>query len=174
MTFIATSSELYRPVREHLRGHIEQVGFFLADFDEERSSFTLRQWRPMPPEAFEFQSDYHVTLRDEVRPEVIKWAWDEEACLIEIHSHGEDGIAGFSPSDLWGLEEWVPHVRWRLGGRPYAAIVTAGNTLDALAWLDAKDEASQVDRLLVDHDTHMMTALTLSRRTHPGKPGYAD
>lgn len=172
MTLIATSSELFRPVREHLRGHIEQVAFFLADFDEERSSFTLREWRPMPPEAFEFQSDYHVTLRDEVRPEVIKWAWDEGACLVEIHSHVEDGIAGFSPSDIWGLEEWVPHVRWRLRGRPYAAMVTAGDTLDALAWLDAGGEPSQVERLVIDNGTHMMTARTIPQIPHLRKRPY--
>jgi hypothetical protein len=37
-------------------------------------------------------------------------------------------------SDLLGFEEWVPHVRWRLQGRPYAALVCAGETWDALAW----------------------------------------
>jgi hypothetical protein len=147
MTAIVATGELYRPAHEHLRGRMEQVGFFLADFDAERRAFLLRKWRPMPPEAFEFQSHYHVTLRDEVRPEIIKWAWDAGACLVEVHSHGDSGSARFSSSDIWGLEEWVPHVRWRLRGRPYAAIVTAGDSFDALAWLDGAGEPSQIERL---------------------------
>src|SRR5205085_10592268 len=158
---ISTAAELYRPARLHLRGRIEQVGFFLANYDETRRAFLLREWRPMPPEAFEFQSAYHVALRDEVRPEVIKWAWDSDACLVEVHSHGDRGLAGFSPSDIWGFEEWVPHVRWRLRGRPYAAIVTAGDTFDALAWVDAKHDPVQVVALEVDGVAHMATARTL-------------
>jgi hypothetical protein len=160
---IAASGALYRTAREHLRGHIEQVGFFLADFEAERSVFLLREWRPMPPEAFEFQSAYHVTLRDEMRPEIIKWAWDANACLVEVHSHGDEGIACFSPSDLYGFDEWVPHVRWRLQGRPYGAIVTAGDSFDALAWLDNEKAPVQVAALEVDSVAQAATARTLPR-----------
>jgi hypothetical protein len=174
MTVIAATGEIYRSARDHLRGRIEQVGFFLADFDEGRSAFVLSEWRPMPPEAFEFQSSYHVTLRDEIRPEIIKWAWDAGACLIEVHSHGDEGFAGFSPSDIWGLDEWVPHVRWRLRGRPYAAIVTAGDTFDALAWLDGTGEPSQVERLEVDDATHVATAGTLPRLAELKGARYVD
>lgn len=171
---ITAVGDLYRPARQHLRGRIEQVGFFLADFDQERPAFVLREWRPMPPEAFEFQSAYHVTLRDEVRPEVIKWAWDAGACLVEVHSHGDAGPAGFSPSDIWGFEAWVPHVRWRLRGRPYAAIVTAGDTFDALAWLNGSAEPSQVERLEVDDEIYIATALTLSRLADTKEHRYGD
>jgi hypothetical protein len=163
VTTIVASGAIYDSARAHLRGHVEQVGFFLADFDGERNAFVLREWRPMPPEAFEYQSAYHVTLRDEMRPEVIKWAWDADACLIEVHSHGDDGIAEFSPSDFWGFDEWVPHVRWRLRGRPYAAIVTAADTFDALAWIDANKDPVQVAALEVDGVSKMATARTLPR-----------
>jgi hypothetical protein len=158
---ISATEELYRPAREHLTGHLEQVGFFLADFDEMRQAFALREWRPMPPEAFEIQSAYHVTLRDEVRPEIIKWAWDAGASLVEVHSHGDHGRACFSPSDIWGFGEWVPHVTWRLRGRPYAAMVTASNTFDAIAWLNGGAEPSQVERLEVDGEIYRATALSL-------------
>jgi hypothetical protein len=160
---ITAAGPLYHAAREHLRGHTEQVGFFLANFDAEASAFVLREWRPMPPEAFEYQSAYHVTLRDEMRPEIIRWAWAADACLVEVHSHGDEGIAWFSPSDLFGFDEWVPHVRWRLGGRPYAAIVTAGDSFDALAWLDDGKEPVQVTTLKVDGVTYTTTARTLPR-----------
>ena len=163
MTTIAATRELYQPAREHLRGRIEQVGFFLADFKATQQAFVLREWRPMPPEAFEIQSAYHVTLRDGARPELIKWAWDSDACLVEAHSHADHGLAGFSPSDIWGFEEWVPHVRWRLRGRPYAAIVTAGDSFDALAWVDGSGEPAQIARLEIDHTVFLATGRTLPR-----------
>lgn len=160
---ITAPGDLYRSFRGHLVGRVEQVGFFLADFDRARRTLVLREWRPMPPEAFEIQSAYHVTLRDEVRPEIIKWAWDGCACLVEAHSHGDDTIAGFSSSDVWGFAEWVPHVRWRLRGRPYAAIVTADSTFDALAWIDGADCPEQVEQLEVDSDVFLATGRTLPR-----------
>lgn len=131
---IAISSADYRAVRAHLRGQVEQVAFFLAHFDPKQRRFELHEWRAIPRDGFDYQSAYHVTLSDASRAEVIKWAWDARACLVEVHSHGDDGLAGFSPSDFSGLDEWVPHVRWRLRGLPYAALVTAGDTFDGLAW----------------------------------------
>lgn len=163
MSTIVATGELYQPAREHLRGRIEQVGFFLADFDLVRQAFVLREWLPMLPEAFEIQSAYQVTLRDEARPKLIKWAWDSDACLVEAHSHAGTGPAGFSPSDIWGFQEWVPHVRWRLRSRPYAAIVTAGDSFDALAWLDGNDAPTQIERLEIDHSGFQATARTLAR-----------
>ena len=164
---IVAPAALYRAAREHLCGHIEQVGFFLAAFDAERNVFVLREWRPMPPEAFEYQGAYHVTLQDEMRPEIIKWAWAAGACIVEAHSHGEHGVACFSPSDLYGFEEWVPHVRWRLRGRPYAAIVTSGDSFDGLAWLDDQKEPVQVTAVEVDGVAHAATARTLTRLAEP-------
>jgi hypothetical protein len=160
---IVAPAALYRAARAHLRGRIEQVGFFLADFNAERSVFVLREWRPMPPEAFEHQGAYHVMLRDEMRPEIIKWAWAADACLVEAHSHGDHGLACFSPSDLYGFEEWVPHVRWRLRGRPYAAIVTSGDSFDGLAWVKDQKEPVQVTALEIDGVAHAATARTLPR-----------
>lgn len=163
MTRIVTSGAMYASARAHLRGHVEQVGFFLGDFDGDRDAFVLREWRPMPPEAFEYQTAYHVTLLDEMRPEIIKWVWEANACLVEVHSHGDEGRACFSSSDIWGFDEWVPHVRWRLRGRPYAAIVTAADSFDALAWIDDTGDPVQVTALDVDGAGILPTALTLPR-----------
>jgi hypothetical protein len=163
MTVISAPRDLYDAARVHLRGRIEQVGFFLADFEPAHALFSLHEWRPMPPEAFEFQSAFHVALRDEARPDIIKWAWDARRCLVEVHSHGDDGIPEFSPSDIWGFSEWVPHVRWRLRGWPYAAIVAAGESFDALAWIDDDNDPSQVEKLEVGNGTCLASAQTLPR-----------
>jgi hypothetical protein len=163
MAKLATSRSLHESFRRHLRGDVEQVGFFLADYDPEKRRFSLIEWRPVPAEGFEIQSSFHVTLTDETKAAVIKWAWDSGKCLVEAHSHGDDGLAVFSPSDLWGFKEWVPHLWWRLRGRAYAAIVIADETFDALAWIDAADHPEQVSRLAVEGgDDLAATGLTLA------------
>jgi hypothetical protein len=43
----------------------------------------------------------------------------------------------FSPSDIYGFSEYVPHCRWRLRGRPYLAVVVTPAGMDALAWTGA-------------------------------------
>jgi hypothetical protein len=115
----------------------EQVAFAYATFSA--ATFEIVELDVIATEEVEFRSDWHVTLADEVRPRLIKAAWDTGRCLIESHSHGPHGSAQFSPSDLAGFEEWVRHVRWRLRGRPYAALVLAGDTWDALAWTEGTE-----------------------------------
>ena len=149
--------------RQHLARRPEEVGFFLANFDAGARALELHTWRAIPPEGFEAQSDFHLTLRDDVRADVIKWAWDHNACLVEAHSHLPDGPASFSPSDIWGFEQWVPRVWWRLRGRPYAAIVTAGDTFDAVAWIEDAETPEQVEQIVVDGETHSPTRRTLPR-----------
>jgi hypothetical protein len=88
------------------------------------------------PTDFSFQSSYHIELAHETQARLIKRAWDVDCALIELHSHvGRFASAAFSPSDLSGFEEFVPHVRWRLRGKPYLAIVVTAAEFDALAWL---------------------------------------
>lgn len=113
----------------------EEVVFAFSTFED--GIFEVVRLEVMTGADVESQSSLHVTLADEVRPRLIKTAWDSGHCLIEAHSHGPRGPAGFSPSDLHGFDDWVPHVRWRLGGRPYAALVVAGQSWDALAWVES-------------------------------------
>lgn len=150
MAAFSLSPELHDEVASHLRGRIEQVGFFRASFDAETRTFNLYEWRAIPPEGFEYQGAYHVSLTDEAKAEVIKWAWDARACLVEAHSHSGAGPAEFSPSDLWGFRDWVPHLFWRLRQRPYGALVSANDSFDALAWLETPDRPEQVERIELD------------------------
>lgn len=147
MLRFSIAPRLYEEVQSHLRGRVEQVGFLLAEFDGESGTFRLDEWHAIPPEGFEYQGAYHVSLTDEAKAEVIKWAWDARACLVEAHSHSDRGVAMFSPSDLCGFREWVPHLFWRLRGRPYAAMVTTVDSFDALAWVAAADRMEQVKRI---------------------------
>src|SRR5207249_9382808 len=76
-----------------------------------------------------------VELTDEARARIIKTAWDTGTSPVEFHSHPGDYCgAMFSPIDMYGFSEYVPHCRWRLRGRPYLAVVVSPAGMDALAW----------------------------------------
>jgi len=165
---ISAPLDIYKHFRRDFEGRIEHVGFFLANYESSNRTFSLTDWRVIPEEGYEFQNDFHVSLTDEVRPEIIKWAWDSGKSLVEVHSHGGEWPASFSPSDMFGFDEWVPHLWWRLRGRPYAAIVTASESLDALAWTRNPRTPEQVDRLEIPNTASIeATRLTLEGHRDP-------
>lgn len=148
MASIRVDAALYDQLRSHLRGHVEQAAFMLASFDEKARQFTLHELIVVSPEGLDAQRPDFIALSDDTKRGVIKRAWDSGLCLVEAHSHGEHGYAAFSLADAQGFAEWVPHLWWRLKGRPYAAIVTAGPTaFDAMAWVDGPREAEQVTHI---------------------------
>lgn len=146
----------------HLADGVDRLGFFLADVDG--SGFTLREWRPVDSTALEYGDDGHTALNDDAAVEVIRWAHQHDASLVEVHSHGCFAPAAFSPMDITGLDEWVPAVRWRLRGAPYAAAVVAADTVDAWAWIGATTEPAQIEAVVVGGtDIIRTTGATLER-----------
>lgn len=160
---IVVADTLYWQARAHLDRNAEQAGFFLADYDRLTRGFTLRTWRAIEADGFEHHSDFHLTLRDDVRASVIKWAWDNASCLVEAHSHDSRWPAIFSPSDVAGLEEWVPRLWWRLREQPYAALVTAGTSIDAIAWIDEPRNPEDVAAIAVNGIEHRPTGESIRR-----------
>jgi hypothetical protein len=145
------SDDLYGRICDHLAGTAEQVAFFLAQRSDGRVDHLRLVDAYMVADGLEPDGPFHVHLADEVQGQVIRWAWSADASLVEAHSHGPWGDpAAFSPTDLDGLAEWVPHVWWRLGGRPYAALVFGAQTFDGLAWTRSPTTAEPVDLLRID------------------------
>lgn len=138
MATLSFPADIFDALAKHLRSRPEEVAFMLSSPPDDDGSFRIHDLRTVGAERFEHQSDDYAEPDDELRGEVIRWAWQAGACLVEAHSHGPYFLpARFSGFDFEQLEEWVPHVRWRLAGRPYAALVFAGEEIDGLAWLDS-------------------------------------
>jgi hypothetical protein len=138
----------------------EQVAFLYA----ERAApdrLTVGEVYPVPPEGFLRQSPFHLALTDEVRAQVLGRATALGACLIEVHSHEDSSPVWFSPTDLRGFEEWVPHVRWRLGGRPYVALVFGGEEFDALVWDSDSGLPDALGALVVDGEPRSASQITI-------------
>lgn len=147
-------------LRDHLfLGEDEQAAFGFA-FIESGETFRIEAIECIPPTGFAFQSDYHIELSSETQARLIKQAFDLRACLVEFHSHRTGWPARFSSSDFSGFEEFVPHVRWRLTGRPYAAVVFHESSFDGLAWIN--DSPAQLDRIDTSQSAPLMaTRLSL-------------
>lgn len=163
MPTVHLTHELHEQMQRHLfSGDTEQVAFAFADWEESRSTLRLRSVELIPSSGFAFQSDYHVELEHDEHARIIKAAFDRQACLVEFHSHRSDGPARFSSSDLNGFDEFVPHVRWRLGGRPYAAIVWHETSFDGLLWTGPTPV--QLDGIQIEKGLFLKsTGLTMER-----------
>lgn len=149
---INLDDERLNRLRRHLlpaRSSCEEAAFLFArpEHTSDGLVFEVVEIYLVPPEGFTARSEYYLELSDATRAAVIKKAHDLDAALIEFHSHPKQREACFSWSDLHGFDEFVPHVMWRLNGRPYAAVVMALDSIDALFWLDARGRGTQLDGL---------------------------
>lgn len=140
----------------------EQAAFGFARWEGSLGHGILRcaEWLPISTRGFASRSKLHFELTDESRGAVIKKAHDLGASLVEFHSHDGDWPAAFSPSDLWGLAEFVPHIMWRLRGRPYAALVVTRESHDGLVWLDSSRKPVCLDGITVDGRVFESTRLS--------------
>ena len=90
-------------------------------------------------------TDHHFALSDWVRADVIKRAHDLDASIAEFHSHLGPWPAEFSLTDQIGFQDFVPHVMWRLKGRPYLAVVVTPRDIDALVWMSDPKSPQHLD-----------------------------
>ena len=164
-TSLQLSADQYQALWEHLlQGEQEQVAFLFAEVigAEHHLLFRIIDFYLVSPDELEVQESYHVSLTDGAQAKLIKMAWDMRLALVELHSHLDPHFpTQFSYSDLYGLAEFVPHVRWRLKGQPYAAIVVGPNDFDALVWRG--DSAECLDLLEVGEQGLRPTGLTIDR-----------
>ncbi len=159
------SSGVYTDLLAHLvrpNGRVEEAAFGFAERQgpHEEARFRLADWMPVPPKDFAIQAAYHIELTDEARAAAIKRAHDLGACLVEFHCHLGRWPASFSPSDRSGLRQFVPHVMWRLKGRPYVAVVVARSGHDGLVWIEDWRSPERLEGLRVDGRLLSSTGLT--------------
>ncbi len=143
----------------------EEVAFVFTSLSQSRTALEMKyvEWDPVSPNGFAAHSGAYIELTDEARAGVIKRAHDLGAGLVEFHSHLYSREISFSSSDLQGLREFVPHVMWRLKGKPYAAVVVGRSGFDALVWQVASRPETLAE-LRVGRSVLKPTGLTLRRR----------
>jgi hypothetical protein len=149
MATLSFPADTYDELVTRMNGRPEEVAFMLAGETSDEGAFRISDLRFVDGHRFAHRSDDHAEPDDEIRGEMIRWAWESGDCLVEAHSHGAIFVpACFSRFDFSQFEDWVPHVRWRLRRQPYLALVIAGDQVDGLAWIGANAET--IDRIEVD------------------------
>ena len=92
-----------------------------------------------------------MELTDAGRQHVLQAALRVDGWIVEAHSHGALGDpARFSPTDNEGLSVWIPHIRWRLPKRGYAALVLGHASVDGLAWIPGDEIPVPVSAVRID------------------------
>ena len=162
----------YRDIWKHLlprkmRFEEAAFGFVQATDESPDLAFHLTDWFPVEPDEFVHRSAHYLELTDEMRARVIKQAHDRGASIAEFHSHLSSAQAQFSASDGAGFEEVVPHIWWRLKGKPYFAVVVSRSNFDTLAWLSDPKTPQALMMIRVGKQLRQPTGRTLQRWRQP-------
>jgi proteasome lid subunit RPN8/RPN11 len=147
--------ELHQKLIKHLfQSDLEQAAFLFATFKTEgdRLQMTTVDIHLVSPEAWDYQSEMHLQMSDEERGKILKMARDKGLALVDCHSHphAEDEV-WFSGSDVAGITEFAAYVNWKLGNKPFAAIVWGEDSIDAVAWHGAFDSAQPVEAVRIEN-----------------------
>lgn len=165
---LAARVELQETVLQAIKQHLfgrgldrEQGGFLLCSATaEDAVVFTAMQWIPLMPNDYVYHDIDYLEMRDETRARLIKSAHDARAALVEVHSHPWPRPACFSPADLQGLAEFVPHIRWRLKQRPYGALVFGTTSFDGLAWQGDDSQPILLNTIVTPTHVERATGIT--------------
>lgn len=136
-------------LRQHLfqRGaKVEQAAFLFtrAITIEGQLMFDLLDDERLTEADFVHRYSDYIEITDEARVRVIKKAVALGASIFEAHSHLGPYPAEFSDADREGLRETAPYMSWRLGHKPYGALVFAWGSVDALVWPTAKSKPASL------------------------------
>ena len=125
-------------LREHFfKNELEQGAFLFAQLSQEGGDLTLlaADYYLVPAQAWEVQIEVYLEMKDSERGKIMKLAREKNLCAIDCHSHpyaGDD--VWFSPSDVTGISEFAEYAKWKLAGKPFAAMVWGEVSVDAVLW----------------------------------------
>lgn len=128
----------YRSIRAHLFKDSKEQGCFLfvdMHFIGAVINLCVKRVHLVKPDKWDHQSSFHLELKDKEKVKIMLMARKNNCDLIECHSHCSTGVAKFSSSDKYGLDEFVEYVWWKLPGKIYGALVWTENDVSGQVWL---------------------------------------
>jgi len=149
---VSIPRKIYRFITTHLfKDHKEQGCFLFADthFSHAVVSIYVKGVHLIKADKWDYQSSFHLELKDEEKVRVMLKARKNNYDLIECHSHRSLGAASFSSSDTHGLEEFVRYVWWKLPGRIYGALVWTKNDVAGEVWLPKRDTPLSISEIRI-------------------------
>jgi hypothetical protein len=102
------------------------------------------------PSGWRVQHEVYLEMNDAERAKIMKIARDRNLAVIDCHSHpGSEDDVWFSPSDKRGITEFAAYAKWKLDGKPFAAMVWAEGSVDAVGWHDGFEKVLKVDEVKI-------------------------
>lgn len=151
---IAMPEKIAAILKKHFfQNELEQGAFLFARSEESPECLTLHveDYHLVPPTAWEVQLEIYLQMRDSERAKIMKIARDRNLCAIDCHSHprGDESV-WFSPSDVAGISEFAEYAKWKLSGRPFAALVWGERSVDGVAWFGDFGSANAINEVHVE------------------------
>jgi hypothetical protein len=123
--------------RHFFRDEVEQGAFLFAHARPEAAGLHLdvADFYLVPARGWEVQMEIYLQMKDSERAKIMKLARDKNLCAIDCHSHPRAGDdVWFSPSDVAGITDFAQYAKWKLDGKPFAAMVWGEQSVDAVLW----------------------------------------
>lgn len=167
-THLHLSRDTWARLEQHLfQDDFEQAAILYARTEESDTTLLLREHELflLQSSDYSYQSAFHIEMADDTQAKVIRRAWELSCSIVEIHSHvGREAEPEFSSSDIVGFREFVPHVWWRLRGKPYMAMVFTPTGFDSLVWRRNAVQAEPLRKVVAEGSESYPSNLTLNRR----------
>ena len=135
ITIPATTVDALR--RHFFQSEVEQGAFLFARpaRNEAELNMAVEDFYLVPPRGWEMQMEVYLQMRDSERAKIMKLARDKNLAAVDCHSHPHAGDdVWFSPSDVAGITDFAQYAKWKLGGKPFAAMVWGEESVDAVIW----------------------------------------
>jgi hypothetical protein len=166
---LTLSEKVYKNLLKHLlpsKGKLEESAFLFVDvtIDKSEVEFIYRDSYYVLEKDYVFRSGFHLELKDSVRAMLIKKAHELNCCIVESHSHIDQEIAEFSYSDWIGFDDFVPHIQWRLKGKPYISLVFTRRNFDALVWFKDKQTPIALKGIRVGNKLKVPTGKSIKNK----------
>jgi hypothetical protein len=163
------SEHIYNKLHQHLlpkRSRLEECAFLFVETKlyESRVEFIYKDSYYVSDSDYVFHSGYHLELKDSIRAMLIKKAHDLNCCIVETHSHIKQEVAEFSYSDWMGFYDFVPHVQWRLKGKPYISLVFTTRNFDALVWFKDHQRPTTLKGIQVGNKLKVPTGKSIKNK----------
>ena len=153
ITEIIIPSGIAEGLRRHLfQNEIEQGAFLFArtETGEQTLSLVVEDFYLVPADGWDVQMDVYLQMKDSERAKIMQMARAKNLCAIDCHSHPHAGSeVWFSPSDILGITEFAQYAKWKLHGKPFAAIVWGEDSADAVVWSGGFEGPATADAIQI-------------------------
>lgn len=150
---LAIPSSLVNRLKTHLfQSQLEQGAFLFAQPSMTQDEIRLEaiDWFAVPPEGWEVQMEVYLEMKDAMRAKIMQQARSRDLAVVDCHSHPGSGKAvEFSPSDRSGIEDFAAYAKWKLHGKPFAAIVWGEASVDAVMFCEDFAKPRRVDEVQI-------------------------